>query len=683
MSYRGFVSTNVPKSIIIVNRFLQLNFHLLMLGRFLWVYLQLEELCEAPPELIGEILRDLPEGLAGTYRRILLKLQKSAWKTKIAAKAFRWIACAQRPLKIDELKEAIKCENSDKSWRDAASMGDEELVRSFGALVCLDVEDQTIRFVHHTVLQFLFTTEEISPIFHFSQAQAHSFVGEMCVVYLNFSDFETSLTHRQPERKVRDSAVFQPGAMSTIPTVLGVGRSLFRAAYRFYGGNKGMTGPTIDHDKLFDTRYKTVKPIEPVSSMLAKKYRLLDYVVAYWDYHTKWLGEDNMETWKSFRELAMNKCLPFEFRKWGLNEHYGSNGCNSCEPGSSGDLSQELSFTTLIHYAAQIGHVQLLRLFRCEDGGGLQDYVIHEQRSGPLLVACLNEQIDVLQYLLCHYAAWINSNMFNEALYGVTWWGYENALCTLVPHAPRLAANLSDALPLAIQRGHTPCAERLLEAGAIFSVLSPSHREALSAAIEGHLDSVIASLISRHQLNVEDVRDRDFTNHGPRGLTLAAQRGLTLTLKAMLETGAAIDDKDNTGRVALHYAADAGHIKAVHLLLEHNCNVNAYSATEETSIHLASKCGHRDIIGTLHEHGGDLNCKDFHQRTPLDLAIKYMRKDAETLLRELGGLTAKRLKDEKDDLDRASLKCLIESDLILPFNIEERGRSSSLFGRPH
>ena len=220
----------------------------------------MEELCEAPPELIGEVLRDLPEGLAETYRRILLKLQKSAWKTKIAAKAFRWIACAQRPLQVDELKEAIRHEDSDKSWRDAASMDDEQLIRSFGALVCLDVEDQTVRFVHHTVLQFLFSTEEISPIFHFSQAQAHCFVGEMCVVYLNFSDFETSLTLRPPEHKVQDAGIFQAGAMSTIPNVLGVGRSLFRAAYRFYGGNKGTTGPTIDHDKLFNTRHQSVKP---------------------------------------------------------------------------------------------------------------------------------------------------------------------------------------------------------------------------------------------------------------------------------------------------------------------------------------------------------------------------------------------------------------------------------------
>ena len=676
MSYRGFISTNVPKSIIIVNWFLQLKFHLLILGRFLWVYLQLEELCEAPPELIGDILRDLPEGLAGTYRRILRKLQKSAWKTKIAAKAFRWIACAQRPLKIDELKEAIKCENSDKSWRDAATMGDEELVRSFGALVCLDAEDQTIRFVHHTVLQFLFSAEEISPIFHFSQAQAHCFVGEICVVYLNFSDFETSLTPRPPEHKVQDAGIFQAGAMSTIPIVLGVGRSLFRVAYRYYGGIQATTGPTIDHHKLFNTRHKPVKPIEPVSLVLARKYRLLDYVVTYWDYHTKWLREENIATWTSFRDLALNKCLPFDFRKWGFNEHHGSYGCSSCEPGSSEDASRILPFTTLIHYAAQIGHVPLLRLFRKHYGnmGGLQGYLLHESPNGPLLVACLHEQIDVLEDLLHHYAACVDGDMFKTALHGAAFWGYENALCTLLPHATVFEANLSDALPIAIHRGNILCAKRLFEAGATFDVSISSHREALDAVIEGNLDSILAMLISGRQLNVVDVGNLKFADHGglgPRGLMFAAQRGLTLTIKAILDTGAGIDDRDDSGRVALHYAAEMGHISVIRLLFEHNCIVNANSTTEGTALHLASMHGHtyavqmlceygatvhgdgalgkcnalhtaakhgqRDVIRILHEYGAYLDCGDSQGWTPLDYAIEYKEKDAEAMLRELGG----------------------------------------------
>ena len=660
-----------------VKWFLQL--HPLIFGRFLWVYLQLEELCEAPLELIREVLRNLPEGLAETYRRILLKLQKSAWKTKIAAKAFRWIACAQRPLQVDELKEAIEYEKSDTSWRSAASMDDEQLIRSFGALVCVDMEDRTIRFVHHTVLQFLFSTEEITPIFHFSQAQAHCFVGDMCVVYLSFSDFETSLTHRPPERKVQDAAIFQAGAMSTIPRVLGIGRSLFYAAYRFYGGKQETAGPTIDHDRLLNTGHKPMKPIEPVSSMLATKYRLLDYVVSYWDYHTKWLEGKNMTTWRLFRNLALNKSLPFGFRKWGLNEHYGSYGCTTCELGGSDSASEELPFTTLIHYAAQIGHVPLLKLFRDEVRVGLEGYLVHEP-SRLLLVACFNDQVDVVEHFLHDYAKYVNGISIEEALNEAASWGVENTLCTLLPYASASGADLSAALPKAIQHGKVSCAERLITAGARFDVSISEHRTALNAAIKGEHDSTIAMLIQKDQLNVQDIHDTDFDiEQVLKGLMLAASRGLTLTLKAML--GSAIDDNDHLGKTALHHAAEMVHSRAIRFLLEQNADANAYSKGHHaatpgltalhlaamhghtdavqilcehgarvndkgefcafTPLHLAAVNGHSDTIRKLHEHGAYLNHVDSWERTPLDYAIKGNEKEAETLLRELGAFAKK------------------------------------------
>ena len=624
-------------------------------------------------------MRDLPEGLAETYRRILLKFQKSAWKTKSAAKAFRWIACAQRPLQVDELKEAIKHEDSDKSWRDAASMDDDQLIRSLGALVCLDVEDQTVRFVHHTVLQFLFSTEEISPIFHFSQAQAHCLVGEMCVVYLNFSDFETSLTHRPPERKVQDAAIFQTGAMSTIPKVLGVGRSLFRLAYWYYGGKQATTGPTIDHDKLLVTQHEPVESIEPVPSMLARKFRLLEYVVTYWDYHTKWLEEKNAATWRSFRALAMSKSLPFQFRKWGLNEHHGSDGCSTCVSGSSDDASQELPFTTLTHYAAQIGHVPLLRLFRHEEvGSRLECYLVHE-RCRLFLVACFNDQVDVVEHLLLHYAEYVDDKTVRQALHRAAFGGDENTLCTLLPVASKWNADLSAALPYAIHQGKVSCAARLITAGARFNVSIPKHRSALQAAVEEKFDSTIAMLVQRDQLKVEDIiDDGSFRIRGvsvPKGLLYTAMDNLTLTLDSVIQRGVSIDDIGHLGKTALHYAAERGDSNAIQLLLEHGSDVNAYTSPDSgkpdglTALHLAAmhghtdavqifcehgagvkKCGvfastplhqasshgHPETIRKLLEYGADLNREDAMGWAPLDNAIARDTRDAETCLRELG-----------------------------------------------
>ncbi|KAK3169678.1 hypothetical protein OEA41_009062 [Lepraria neglecta] len=60
-------------------------------GMFLWVFFQLEELCDAPSDTsVREILREFPKGVAATYGRILGRLGKA--KNKIPSKVFKWVA---------------------------------------------------------------------------------------------------------------------------------------------------------------------------------------------------------------------------------------------------------------------------------------------------------------------------------------------------------------------------------------------------------------------------------------------------------------------------------------------------------------------------------------------------------------------------------------------------------------
>ena len=381
--------------------------------------------------------------------------------------------------------------------------------------------------------------------------------------------------------------------------------------------------------------------------MFAKKYHLLDYVVTQWDYHTKWLEEENTATWRSFRDLALNKSLPFQFRKWGLNEHHGSYGCNSCESGSSDDSSQDLPFTTLIHYAAQIGHLPLLRLFSDDDRLRLEGYLVHEE-CRPLLIACFNDQVDVVKHLLHNYTAYVDGNTFREALHGAAHRGHENTLCALLPYASALGADLSAALPNAIHQGKVSCAERLITAGARFDLSRSGHWEALYAAIEGEFDSTVAMLIQRGFLNVEYVHDLadDIEldlNIVPKGLVLAAMRGLTLTLNAMINCGVPIDHVDESGKMALHDAAERGHGGAIRLLLEHGSSVNAYTLSDYrnidrlTALHLAAMRGHTDVVQILCEHGARVNeASERYAFTPLHLAAEHGHADTIRKLLEYG-----------------------------------------------
>ena len=97
-------------------------------GMFLWVFFQLDDLCEAPSDaIIRETLRNLPDGMVETYERILTKIGQNTMKSNVARKIFLWTACARRPMKIEEVKEAVAFEPSDKSW-DLDKIPDDDLM---------------------------------------------------------------------------------------------------------------------------------------------------------------------------------------------------------------------------------------------------------------------------------------------------------------------------------------------------------------------------------------------------------------------------------------------------------------------------------------------------------------------------------------------------------------------------
>ena len=97
-------------------------------GMFLWVFFQLDDLCEAPSDaMIRQSLQNLPNGLIETYERILNKIAQNAIKSSVARKIFIWLICAQRPIGIKEAKEAVAFEPSDLSW-DLEKIPDEDLM---------------------------------------------------------------------------------------------------------------------------------------------------------------------------------------------------------------------------------------------------------------------------------------------------------------------------------------------------------------------------------------------------------------------------------------------------------------------------------------------------------------------------------------------------------------------------
>ena len=90
----------------------------------------------------------------------------------------------------------------------------------------------------------------------------------------------------------------------------------------------------------------------------------------------------------------------------------------------------------------------------------------------------------------------------------------------------------------------------------------------------------------------------------------AAKRGDTVSIKALLETGANVNTTDINDRTALMWAAQKGHTETAQALLEAGADVNAWDRVYETPVlGWAAEEGHTETVQALLDAGADVNAK--------------------------------------------------------------------------
>lgn len=138
------------------------------------------------------------------------------------------------------------------------------------------------------------------------------------------------------------------------------------------------------------------------------------------------------------------------------------------------------------------------------------------------------------------------------------------------------------------------------------------------------------------------------------------------TLRAMLERGAAVDRRDNTGGSALLVAAANGDAESAKLLIAHGASVDFRSPGRGTPLIAAVQSGSAEVVRLLLEAGADPGFTDHYGRTALIYAEHAQRADIAALLRAHGSRDGELLDDQL-------LEALYRRDLAAAHELLSRG----------
>jgi ankyrin repeat protein len=120
------------------------------------------------------------------------------------------------------------------------------------------------------------------------------------------------------------------------------------------------------------------------------------------------------------------------------------------------------------------------------------------------------------------------------------------------------------------------------------------------------------------------------------GMVWASQNNKLNLIKFLINTGADINDRDDSGYNALRIAAGYGHTEIVKLLLANGANVNSVDNDSFTALMSASGYGHTEIAKLLIAAGADVCTNNIASRTALMMAAFNNYPEVAKLLIEAG-----------------------------------------------
>ncbi|CAH0042172.1 unnamed protein product [Clonostachys rhizophaga] len=543
-------------------------------GMFLWVSYLLDELCDQCSDNdIRKALNNLPKSLKETYCRVLSRITPGRAPT--VQRIFQWISVAKRRLTFDELSEAVYIEVGQK-YSDTSKRLNESTNLAIWSenLLHINEENTAVYFAHQSIYDFMTSTniDDDVATFHVNIEAADHNVGEICLTYLHFNDFQTTLASR-----LRPATGISP---ASIPT------TAFTTNNRVWNSTRRLIERKVikkNHDDLFDLSvmpsYDRASTDATLESFQAR-YPFLNYASQHWISHTKTFQDGKSRGFKLWKRIV-TEGHPLTRRPWLDSD----NGC-------------ELDANTL-GWAVQAEHFALVRqqLF------GKNCLLKRDQEVSMIQAAAIGSQALMELFLQLEQSSWA----LNTSLQLASKHGHLEIVKLLLCKDAYVNAYADPdygnhtALQAAAGHGHFETAECLIAAGADVN----AHWPAIS---DVHLADLYNIYVSRRRpyIALDQLGGEWFT-----ALQAAAKGGHRDVVRLLLEHGAEPNARPAScdGLTALQAAAKYGHLHIVEDLIRHGAKINAASASTGgcTALQGAALNGHLQIVEDLIRHGAKIN----------------------------------------------------------------------------
>ncbi|KAF4958429.1 hypothetical protein FGADI_2351 [Fusarium gaditjirri] len=289
-------------------------------GMFLWAFLAIEDICSGKSDKeIRQALRDIPSDLPATFDRALKRIVERR-NQHIAKKAFMWTKAVTQPLTLLQLREALSIEIGQHALRQEDLIsGIERLPVWCENLLYVEETDNTVRFSHHSIQEFLLVPGlgEYGAL-HIDSGHSDKLVGEVCITYVNLDNFQTALAERNNGPLTPSAIKIDPSGIAeqTIQSAIqgGVGTRVGRLARHFV--------KTSNPEKSSTQRDFSLSSPLPVTSKAqgTTDYPFLEYASANWFKHTKYIDEKEAVIWRLFSQLVQKPPQHSQGEPWHSTE---------------------------------------------------------------------------------------------------------------------------------------------------------------------------------------------------------------------------------------------------------------------------------------------------------------------------------------------------------------------------